>query len=597
MLPATPSLAPKKKKAVATVNNQCQKYAYDLNTNPSSLKDVPNTLLKNTSEFYLVGYSGFVGTDTLFKPHFTVRNRYQQEMASYHLNFFADESGEFNNHIYLMDMSDITSRESFFITGFVKYVSAGTPVCIGFIAEVELLTGAILQLSKIDENKSIVPYHILVNEEQGQVLVSGEEFVDQGFDPMDPSITSNITYGDPPGQGIIICCSQDDISSVQWSYWGTLMLTSGSQNVGSTFENISATPQGYCVVGKMTVEAAPNFFYTHTTRIEAFHLDFGGGILWQKSLKLNNSYVRGVAAHYSEVYDRIFILFQDYYNHTYGLFAVDPSSGTHGPVCYIFGMPGESNTSRIMSSTLDERQIIVGGMGHNLHHPGTAVFSPFFAKFEFEPGPDTFRFAFGYNFDRFNSLDDGIDFNSPKISGYFNWANHSYGMFDIDKWQSNAVGVETYLYASKDSTYNSVLLYRVNFDHCNCDMVYRDLFVFPVAIPDSPQVYLEAHDLQPVSYDSESIPLTKPATLICGNPDDPDAFSSQLPEQRSLEEPSEPELDGNKKVAVYDGLGRLLFRGTYSEFLKDIHLYNLNMQMLIIVDLETQKGRKVIYTR
>lgn len=588
---------PPRDSTARSVFNYCQKMSYPLATVSGSAKDVPHTIVKNTGKYFLLGYSDYYSPSQGYRPTFRIRDRFQNEIAGYSITALSnllDEVG--SGDVYLTDISEILEeKESFFITGFVvphypNPVDANT-TCIPFIAEISFFTGDVIQATALHNNT--VPYNILVNQEGQQVVIVGEEYKEQHFNPM---TSMAFAHTEAPGQGIIICVRQDDVSDVIWSYKASLDLNqSMDNNAGSLFEKVSLTPYGYCISGNMTMKNAPNPFYPYSNRIEGLLIDFSGNILWQKSIKTTNSMSRAVSAYYSSAYDKIFMLFHDTYAHAFGLFAIDPISGAHGPLSYV-PLSGETNPSNILTKNPDSEVITVGGMVSNYMSSmgySSSVFSPFFIRLKFDPNSETFNVN-GSSGDDFLVVEDGIDYSAPDFSSYFAFSHNSFNMFDVDKrYVQHLPEQETYLFASKNVDYQTALLYKLNYNHCYCQTFRGSPATISYNLPDSPTVKLREWPVEPRQ--DIFMPHERPldGDLICGEADDPywDIYKGS-----KTFNPAKPVIEGN--VAVFDILGRELYRGTYESFINSATKYAVaEGQVLIIVNQSNGKSQKVVFVK
>lgn len=575
-----------------SVNNFCQKMSYDLLPG-ATVKDVPNTIVKNTETYFLLGYSDYYtplsGNPPGFRPTFRVRDRFQNEIAGYSFSALDDMLLAVGGNVYLMDISEIQETGSFFITGFVvpdyPNPSAAPATCTPFIAEINLLSGSVLQVTMLETNTIL--YNILVDNDHGQVVAVGETFEDPHFNPMTAMAYS---HAPAPGQGVIICLERGDLNQLYWSQTGTSSLNqSTNNNHGSFFEQVSLTPYGYCISGNMTIQNTGTL-YPYSNRIEVLLLDFNGTPVFQKSIKTSNSMARAVSAYYSIPHDRIFVLFGDTHAHSMGLFALDPNSGNHGPLTYI-PLNGEVNPAGIFKKTPDSEHITVGGMVSNYMSSmgySSTVFSPFFLRLTYDQGLETFYVSNPWS-DLFVFL-DGMDYGATNFSSYFSAFHNNFGMFDIDKrYVPNVPDEETFLFASKDVNYQKALLYKANYDHCYCNIFTGGPTPISVTIPDSPTLMIRDWPVE-FRYENASSEWNElDGELICGDPDY-ENFSAKT---------SIPAIDVTAdEVVVYDILGRVLYKGAYTTFAANASRYSVTEgQVLVVVNTKTKESKKIVFVK
>lgn len=584
----------------ASVYNYCQKIAYSLNTVPPGIKDVPNTIIKNTPEHFLLGYADLHPDYGAYRPVFRIRDRFQNEIAAYYINVFHDELEEMGGgHIYLMDISEVSeSRQSFFITGFINplYATDQYPPSMAFIAEVEMMTGTIRQAAILSDGANVIPYSILMNEDENHVLIAGELVEDNLFDPMSPTAAAGYNIiGNPSRRGVVICTDIGDISNKIWSIQGGNGMNNSSLfNEGSNFEKISWTPYGYCISGRMAVPNPSNPMYSHSTRAETILLDFSGNVVWQKSIMLSNSYTRAVSAYYAYAYDRIFVLFEDVYAHAFGVYAIDPATGAHGPVSEFFGFGGESNAVNLMAKDPNGETFTVGGMVHGYFGGMAPGAHPFFLKLKYNAVTEIVDVN-GTSMNDFLVFEDGIDYSSPQIANYFGWDHHSFNMFDLDKrYIPDLPEEETYLFASKNSTYQSALLFKVNFDHCYCQIDMGMPIAATVTVPGSPTIEIRDWDIRLSGVSERTYANDLNGILECGDPD-----MEYSPLQKAASRLIEQPFNAADLVTVYDIMGRALYNGSYGQFMshKDAYTIGTDAQVLIIFNHSTQKRTKMVIVR
>src|SRR5690606_23670409 len=212
--------------------------------------------------------------------------------------------------------------------------------CIAFVAELTV-TGEILSVSVLTNLKTnpdepdnfhsnILPYSIALDMLNSKLIIVGEKFNTNTFDPF-PSTYSFYTPEEEPGKGIILALDYN--FDLQWSLMASNMLLNSTgdlsgPSLASLFSNVSITPFGYLITGQMKYPVlTPSNSINGLRRIEACLIDFNGATIWQKSVQVSNTLSKGSGGLFSVNGEKIFILYQNTYTHTFGLTAVDYATG------------------------------------------------------------------------------------------------------------------------------------------------------------------------------------------------------------------------------------------------------------------------------
>lgn len=580
--------------------SKCQEVTIPLVPNTNIGKEVPNTIVKSYEDYIITGHTD-LNSEGRYYPVIHIRDR----QGNIHLSNMVeilkeriDEVGDGGS--YLMDMSEVTASETIFLLGFtaIDNSSGDAPSCIPFLAEIDLFSGSIVQYSILDREKSIIPYRMEVNEDNDQVVVVGELFENWSFNPIGLSVAPSL----PQGQGIIINVARGSIESLNWSKIGSLSINSGANsNIGSKFGNVNSTANGYMVVGEMSVSNPPLSIYPYSTRLECVHIDFNGNIIWQKSLKLSNDKARGVSSYYSAIHEKIYVLFQDYYSHSYGLVAMDLISGIHGPVTLNFP-PGETNTSDLIVPKNDPYELLaVGGLLSNQDPASSSIYVPFYYGYLYNPTTQVFEQTSAHGIWGVIAY-NGMEYGSNKLSPYFGSTNHSFGMFARDNsevpdipytWKNS-----TFLFTVKDRTMSDLLLKKMNY-HTNCGTGCATRLMLQtssVTIPDSPTIQLNNINLDLTNLYIEPAHIDLDPQLTCGEYDD--YYYSPRPyyeQTNSVKDIALNKIDEKSEIRVIDILGKEIFRGNYADFHQNKRRYisNLDAQILIIFEPKTGKAQKI----
>lgn len=603
-------------------NIQTHKVQYPLNITTTSYKDIPNVITKKISENeFLIGYSDYVTSQNQVRPVFKVRDRYLNDIGQYYFDLFGafmDDNGEGN--IHLMDMSEVTGNNQIYITGFISLNNAnsnGFPPCIPFVALIDLNTYDVVGASIIGDGSpyaNMVPYNIIYDQEHNHLIICGEEYDSLNFDPMSPSVSSGLQGTDLPGKGIVLCLNGEELSSQNWALRCSDLLSNGDSNLGSNFENIAITSMGYTITGKVMSDVVG--FGAYVSWPIVLHVESGGNVIWQKTFQISNNFARGCATYYSAHYDQIFVAFQNPYAHTFGLVAFDPSSGTHGPLSYVLGM-AEPIAMRIGSYESVPEFIFVGGTEANPLNVHSGISSPFLANFIFDPNTLTFvATPNGSDVPAF-STPNGRYLSSPQFSNYFNWLNHSFGMFSLDDNSSiNTGGVwnTSAIFASRDSTHNNIVFYKLTFYDESCNMTPRELSIYPWALTESPNVVLEAVEYRGDFYEpNRQYQDSSIIDLLCGYPDfqarpgndDIRSGSNYLKSIDNDVQFSGNELNNtstdkqNQLVMIFDVLGKQIYKGKYSDFLNNKENYILTNEACVVFVrfIERNQTEKIVFTK
>lgn len=589
----------------------CHSAKHDLPTTPSGEKNVPNTIVRSKELTVLVGYSDFDQFGRI-NPVFSVRGPLTPETARFTFAPLEAIEEEFGvpAKTYLMDMSDITAEGTFFVTGFGYFgPNLGPPSSVGFVAELTL-DGQVLNTSILrvfnsinndnmdPDNFNAIPYNITVDADNGKVLVTGEQFNRRTFDPFVTSY-DHYSVSDEPGKAFILCLDKNSFNPF-WSKTGTQYVNhqdgSQSTNFASMFENVCVTPMGYLAIGKMKAET---FFSGNgaSTRIEAVMFDFSGNIMWQKSLKLNYAFSKGVSAYFSQDNQKIYLLYQNSYSHTFGLVAIDPSTGVHGQMSDIPGPWPEGIASNIKLASPHEEILIVGGFGSNL--ASSTEMTPFYVLLKYDPGQDEFM---PINNNALIYLHDGITYQTSVFGGYFSAFNHSFNMFDIDRTYSfvhNPISAYEglYYFASKNAGLDEVLFYKATEIHCYCPRGSGNVGHFSYTIPESPTLDIADLEIE-MQMVATSLDERNPGgDLVCGSYDGIDfiySVSDKLDLKKTNGDFNEEDL-----VAVYDIVGREVFKGKYGVFVKSVQheALSANPKVYVIINQATKKAKKAVFVK
>ncbi|HTO14321.1 MAG TPA: hypothetical protein VLZ83_01020 [Edaphocola sp.] len=582
--------------------NYCQRIGFDLNANNNNFKNVPHTIIKNTKNYFLLAYNDISPESNSFAPYFRISDRYQNTIAGYFLTADFSSLGVGNVNVYLTDVSEISGSDyTVFITGFINPIDASPDYirCIPFIAEIDMFNGSIKQL-KIVKNESIVFYRILHDSIKNQVIVSGEKFKNNSFDPMYYNNIGNSNIHSPEGDAIAISFNSMDLNEIKWNINGISMTEiTGEECIGSTFEKVIRTPKGYFIVGRKIIDNYGQGIFPVNGRVECVFLDFNGNIIWQKSLNLSNYFSRGVSAYYSQEYNKVFVLFQSTFTHGFGLFALNNDNGTHQNITFINGLPGETNVVDLFKWN-NESFITVGGMYQK--SSSNSVFTPFWASFKYNKIDDCFTYldsTLNTN-DKSMGMDGGIDYYSSDFSEYFSWTYNSFSMFDVDKREfpfppqlpfTISYFIEpSFLFSTKDSLNSSVEIYKINFDHCSCPFDYGfELNSLCVNVPSlSPLNLIDLHyQIENIEQKYLTLDLIN-AYLKCG-------MNDSLTYPPFINIKTNMDIGNFGNVIIFDVLGKVIFRGVYSDFLNNKSKYNIINKVLFIKDLKTKETKKTVF--
>lgn len=584
----------------AQFSSKCQEVTIPLVPNTDVRKEVPNTLVKSYQNYIITGHTDLDAIDNYY-PVIHVRDREGNYYLSNMVKVLQAEIEELGGGgAYLMDMSEVTGNETVFLLGFVTFDNPGDlPACRPFLIEMEIFSGAIVQQTILDWEHSLLPYRMEVNEDHDQIVVVGEMFNDWGFTPIGLAFAPIA----PQGKAFAINVSRSANIQTNWSLLGTLTINGTAElNIGSKFGGVKSTPSGYMIVGEMTT-ANPfptSMIYPYATRLECAHIDFSGSIIWQKSIKLTNNKTRGVNSYYSGKHDKIYVLFQDYVSHTYGLVAMDPNSGTHGPLT-LTALPGETNTSDLVVPKNDDiENLAVGGLLSNQDPLNPSTFIPFYHGYQYNPITQLFDVSslhgmwgvVAYN---------GIDYSSNKLSDYFNWQNHSYSVFTRDNADipnsSQIFAHSTFLYSVKNSAMNSLLFKKINYIS-NCGDVCATRLLGGTSnlnIPDSPTMQIVEAVFIPTDATVEPDHFDLDPQLTCGEYDDHYSPRYYYDNQDNNIDKPGAALSADASVRIFDILGKEIYKGKYSDFLGNRKKYTaeLDGQLLIILDTKTGKTQKM----
>lgn len=575
-------------------HTKCQEITIPLVPNTNIAKEVPNTLVKSYQNYIITGHSDLDGIGNYY-PVIHVRDREGNYYLSNIVKFLQTDIEDMGGGgAYLMDMSEVTSNETVFLLGFVAYDYPGNrPSCVPFLIEMDIFSGAVLQQTILDREHSSLPYRMEVNEDHDQVLIVGETFNDWNFNPIGLSLAPVA----PQGRAFAMNVARSSNVHTNWSISGTFTINGTTElNIGSKFGGVKNTPSGYMIVGEMTtVNPFPtSTIYPYATRLECAHIDFGGNIIWQRSLKLTNDKTRGVSSYYSDQHDKIFVLFQDYVSHTYGLVAMDPNSGAHGPIT-LSVLPGETNTSDLLLAENDDEEVLfVGGMLSNQSPITSSIFSSFFHHYKYDPVTGLFDNTYLGGGNRGNNTMNGIDYSSNKLAGYFNWQNHSFSMFTKENISFPIIN-RTFLLVNKNASMDGLILNKLN---TSCGGTCSDrlnINTFSVNIPDTYTMHLSVSDLVPTDAWGERDNFDLDPQLTCGEYDD--HYSPKYdngPKDHELKKAFKG-IETEAIVSIYDILGKEIYKGRYSDFLENRRKYtaHLDGQMIIILDTRTGNVQKM----
>lgn len=582
-----------------SIYNNCHRIAYPFSASTinSNSREVPNSIIKNTLWRIIIGYSEIPQNETFFRPFFRIRDRLTNSVNGYYLTLFDSWIASIGGaNVYLMDVSEVMSDETVYITGIINPIqpSSDYPASIPFVAQIDPVTGNVVNAVKFINNFNGVLYRITIDEPNSQILLAGEEFQHLDFNPIETT-SYGAPAGFPKGNGIIVSLNLNQFANVNWIKKGSnLMNNSIFSNVGSSFNHIALTPDGYCAVGYMSTRNPPS--NSVNSRIEIVGFDINGNVMWQNSLKVSNLFSRGAFAYYSSDFDRIFVLYQNSLTHRFGIISYNPTNGNHGPLTEIYlSGTGESNVAGMVKSDVNTpNTFTVGGMiNQNGLHPGY-VLSPFFLNVDFNSSLEKFEVAASGTV---NTLlfEDGIDIFEPKLSSYFNSENHSFSMFDLDK-EIEPFGLQeqTYLFASKNRNNESEIMVKVNQDHCLCPSYINTPSFYYFNVLDSPTVQLFDKDyaLEEGTIDVNYDDLY--GELECGNPDDTFYFGTFIDNKKELDSDA---LSYNSTVIIYDVLGREVFSGKYESFLvnRKRNSFTAECKVFFVVDRKNNERKKVVF--
>ncbi|GEM_PF-1832482 len=586
----------------------CHSVKHDLVATASGEKNVPNTIVRSKEATVLVGYSDYDQNGRM-NPVFSLRGPLSPETFRFTFAPLQQLENEFGIqcNTYLMDISEITSEGNFFVTGFGYFgPDQVLPTCVGFVAELTL-DGQVIKTSILKsfnaeheepDNFNALPYNIVVDEENAKVLVTGEHFNRRNFDPF-VAAYDHYAPNEDPGKAFILCLENGDFNP-NWAKIGTPYVNhaDGTQsgNFASMFENVCITPDGYLAIGKMKAGTF-NLGSGASTRIEAAMFDFSGNIMWQKSLKLNYAFSKGVSAYFSHDQQKIFLLYQNSFTHTFGLMAIDPATGVHGQASDIPGPWPEGIASNIKRASPYDETLIVGGYGSNLVAPLTLT--PFYVYLKYDAGLDEFM---PISPDALVYLDGGISYQTPVLGGYFTFYNHSFNMFDIDKsygFVSNPMAVSEGLnyFASKNAAIDEVVFYKTTDIHCYCARAQGNVYHFSYPVPDSPTLAIGELNMEISMVEAAADNRNPEGDLICGSYDGleiiyPFSAKKELELNKINEAFKEDDL-----VAVYDVVGREVYKGKYGLFVQKVRLQSANEAVYVIINQATGKAKKAVFIK
>lgn len=586
----------------------CHSVKHNIVATASGEKNVPNTIVRSKEATVLVGYSDYDQNGRM-NPVFSLRGPLSPETSRFTfapLQQLEDEFGVPCNS-YLMDISDITSQGSFFVTGFGYFgPDQGLPTCVGFIAELTL-DGQVIKTSILktfnaehiaQDNFNAMPYNIVVDEENGQVLVTGEHYNRLNFDPF-VTAYDHYTPTEDPGKAFIICLGSAEFTP-EWAKIGTSYVNhpDGMQsgNFASMFENVCITPDGYLAIGKMKAGTF-NLGNSASTRIEVALFDFSGNIMWQKSLKLNYAFSKGVSAYFSHDQQKIFLLYQNSFSHTFGLMAIDPATGMHGQASDIPGPWPEGIASNIKRASPYDETLIVGGYGSNLGAP--LSLTPFYVYLKYDSGLDEFM---PISPNAMVYLHDGLSYSTSVFGGYFTFNNHSFNMFDIDKsyaFVSNPMAAYEGLnyFASKNAAIDEVIFYKATDIHCYCTREYGTVGHFSYTVPDSPTLDIAALNMEIIRVDAISQNRNPEGDLICGSYDGLEIIYPFSTKKEVELDKTNGNFNEEDLVVVYDLVGREVYQGKYGSFIKKVSLQSANEVVYVIINKATGKAKKAVFVK